>query len=103
MRKILSMIALCLLGVSCHQNSDVNYKDHDVKSDREITRKVKRAILTDRALDPSNRFVSVSTTDGVVVISGNISDKEQMRELIKKVESVPGVRRVNNEMTVSDS
>mgnify|MGYP000293525173 CR=1 FL=1 len=108
MRKILPIIALCVLGVSCNQTQDTGYgKDNNRStqewSDTEITTKVKAVILADMSLSPGNRFVSITTTNGVVVITGNVSSADQKRKIAQKAEKVSGVRRVENQMTVSDS
>ena len=70
-------------------------------SDWQLTLKVKEAILSDSLLSPSNRFVSVSTTDGVVTLTGKVSSQEQMKQIIKKAEGISGVKRVDNQMTIS--
>ena len=107
MKQILPVIALCLLGVSCNQSQDsaANYDSSSKQdwSDTKITAKVKESILADNSLAPGNRFVSITTTNGVVVITGNVSSAEQMRKIAKKAEGVSGVRRVENQMVLSDS
>ncbi|MBX9922514.1 MAG: BON domain-containing protein [Rhabdochlamydiaceae bacterium] len=105
MKKIIPAIALCLFGVSCTQNQDgYSSKEANVDmKDSEITLKVKTVILADDALAPSNRFVSITTNNGVVVITGKVSNADQMRRIAKKAESVSGVKRVDNRMTLSDS
>ena len=104
MKKILSIMALCALSASCSQSQDSSPAvDHAKKmlSDSEITLKVKQVILMDGSLSPSNRFVSITTTNGVVVITGQVSNADQMQKIADKAKTVDGVKRVDNQMTLS--
>lgn len=108
MKKIFSVLVLSLLFISWNQNQA--FAEYDSSSTEEqsespdwkLTMKVKAAILGDDSLSPGNRFVSVSTTDGIVTITGKVSDKYQMHEIVKTAESVEGVKKVENQMTISD-
>ena len=106
MKKILSITVLSLLffgGQTILSADEEPAKtEQDSTSDWELTLKVKAAILSDDSLSPSNRFVSISTTDGVVTITGKVSDRYQRNEIVKKAESVLGVKQVEDKMTISD-
>jgi len=69
-------------------------------ADWQITMSVKKAIMTDSNVSMSARFVSVSTTDGVVTLTGNVATQEQYRMIEKTVKGVAGVRSVNNQLMV---
>ncbi len=102
MKNILSVIALCLLSASCNQSPSATDYAKEQSADSVITIKVKEAILTDNSLSPSNRFVSVTTTHGVVVLTGNVSSKEQIEKIVRKAKSVSGVKKVDNQIVLSD-
>lgn len=106
MKKILSITTLSMLvfgGQSLFSAEEQPVKtEQDSTSDWEVTLKVKAAILADDSLSPSNRFVSISTEDGVVTITGKVSDRYQRNEIVKKAESVAGVKKVEDKMTISD-
>jgi|GEM_PF-1235090 len=106
MKSIVYILGLSLSFASFTQLSAAGVTEKTAEQtdspDWELTLKVKAAILADDTLSPSNRFVSISTTDGVVTISGKVSSKYQMHEIIKKAESVSGVKKVENQMTVSE-
>ncbi len=106
MKKILSIITLSVLLFGGQSlllaDEEPAETEQDSTSDWEITLKVKAAILSDDSLSPSNRFVSISTTDGVVTITGKVSDRYQRNEILKKAESVSGVKKVEDKMTISD-
>ncbi|MES2200169.1 MAG: BON domain-containing protein [Chlamydiota bacterium] len=106
MNKILPILVLSAMffggqGSLSAVDESVETEDES-SSDWQITLKVKSAILADGSLSPSNRFVSVSTTDGVVTITGKVSDRYQRTEIVKKAESVAGVKKVVDKMTIGD-
>ena len=112
MKKTLSTLALSALLVSFDQTPPVSNdetkeptqkEEQSTSPDWQITLKVKEAILSDSSLSPGNRFVSVSTTDGVVTLTGKVSDQYQINEIVKKAEGIAGVKSVVNKMTVSTS
>ncbi len=101
MKNMVIALILCAVGTGCNQTSSFNSYAQQQYSDSEITVRVKEAILTDGALSPSNRFVSVVTTNGVVTLTGSVSSSEQMTEIVNKAAAIPGVLRVDNQMTLS--
>lgn len=70
-------------------------------NDSEITARVKSAILKNDEF----RFVrlNVVTTNGVVTISGSVSNKKLRSDVINTVESVDGVASVVNKITVNSN
>lgn len=105
MIKTLLAMTLCTLVASCNSSNyadgQSNQSDSQSQADWQITAKVKEAILSDSSLAPGNRFVSVSTTNGVVTLTGNISSQDQINKIVKKAGSVSGVKRVQNNMLLS--
>lgn len=109
MKKLLLIPAICGIFVLSDRNfafgeipaEQINQTIAQSSSpDWEITLKVKEALLADSELSASNRFISVATTNGVVTLTGTVTSKVQMKKIVKKVKSVPGVVRVDNELTV---
>ncbi|MBX9922510.1 MAG: BON domain-containing protein [Rhabdochlamydiaceae bacterium] len=120
MKKFLLPLVLCVLSVSCKSNPTSNQNNKTISSpsinnpsvnrpsinspfaDTEISLRVKEALLGDNSLSPSNRLASVTTKNGVVIISGTIFSANQMEQIIKKAQSVSGVKRVDNQMDLSN-
>ena len=110
MKKLLSILTICPLLVSWGDSNSSSQEETtdsmnqemqaDQPADWEITLKVKTAILSDSSLSPGNRFVSVTTNDGVVTLKGKVSDRYQMNEIVKAAEKVEGVKKVDNQMSV---
>lgn len=95
-----AMLSAC--NPDCGANGSCGGEVHQVDAtvDSCITAKVKKAILSDRNLATSARFVHVKTSDGIVTLSGAVPTKEDLNLIIKKVKNIDGVQKVNNQMTV---
>lgn len=72
-----------------------------VLSDSEITTKVKAALASDEGL--KTLMIHVSTEQGVVTLSGKVKSQATYEKVISVVQSVKGVRNINNSLEVSSS
>jgi hyperosmotically inducible protein len=107
MKKLLLIPALCLVcaaccgnGGGCGSNND-QVQSQEMSSDWSITTKVKAEILSDTSISASARFVSVSTTDGVVTLTGSVPTREDRERIYRIARKVNGVKRVDNQITIS--
>lgn len=89
----------CGSSDTCGNRSATNSNDQD--SDWQITTRVKAALMADNSLSVSSRIVSVETTNGVVTLTGTVSSKEEYNHIERKVKSISGVRKVNNQLTIN--
>ena len=97
--------------VSCYgdskdgsENSSPMPSTSSQSADWEITTKVKGSIMASGdSLSASARMVSVSTTDGVVTLTGTVASRDEMHKVVKIVQNVSGVKSVVSQLTVSDS
>jgi osmotically-inducible protein OsmY len=106
MKRNLSVLMLSFLciggqGVFAEEQKTVSTEDES-SPDWQLTLKVKAAILGDDSLSPSNRFVSITTENGVVTITGKVTDRYQRNEIVKAAKKVPGVKGVEDKMTIED-
>lgn len=86
---------------SCEKKSSCE-RSQDSSSDWTVTTKVKAAILADTSISAFARFVSVNTTDGVVTLTGKVPTRDDAHKIVRIVKGVKGVRRVDNQMTISN-
>jgi len=104
MKNLLMIQALCLLCFGCSSGKSCSSSgvqtQHD-SADWELTTKVKTSIMSDTSISASARFVSVNTTNGVVTLTGTVPSKKDMDRIVKLAKNVDGVKRVDNQMTVS--
>jgi len=99
------IMSLGLLA-SCCNDCDrsgvcVGQAQNNQHSDWQITSKVKTSIVSDGSLSASSRLVSVTTNNGVVTISGTVASKDDMNRIVQLAKDVDGVKKVDNQMTVS--
>ncbi len=113
MKKLMLIPLIFASLISCNRDSDRNSngysnkkecesKDQSDSSDWAITARVKKAIMTDGSLSASAKFVSVTTNNGVVTLSGNVPSKEESKRIVNIVKSVRGVSSVDNQMNISN-
>lgn len=107
MKKFLLFASLCCTLVSCNSNNDYSSSnknsyssDDEQNPDWQITTKVKAALMSDSTISASARLVSVSTTDGVVTLTGTVESQDEAYYIERKVKGVAGVKKVVNDLTV---
>lgn len=68
--------------------------------DSTITDNVKKAIERDPQI--ANQKVDVKTKNGVVTVSGSVNDERFKGKIIQVIQSVPGVRSVQNDIKLGN-
>ena len=69
-------------------------------SDREITQKIRHAIVSDKALSTYARNIKVITQNGDVTLRGPVRSEEDKRAVEAKASEVVGAAHVKNEIQV---
>ena len=94
----LSGCALALLGAGAAGGYYVSKDEGSVgeyADDSMVTSKVKSKYLTDSRIKSLN--ISVSTTDGIVALSGQVPTSEMRQQAITIAENTNGVRSVSSD------
>ncbi|MFY9288996.1 MAG: BON domain-containing protein [Alphaproteobacteria bacterium] len=92
--QLIAVFAFVLaLGGSALANTPSQYI-----GDAAVTTKVKAALMADK--DVSATKVNVETNDGTVHLTGNVSSKAEEKEVVHIVNTVDGVKAVNNKLNV---
>jgi hypothetical protein len=68
--------------------------------DQAMVRKVESALNADRYLDTDH--VTVRVSRGVVRLSGQVADDEDLRSVLRICWAVPGVRSVDDQLEIID-
>ncbi len=76
-------------------------KQSNSKTDVEITREIRRAIVKDDSLSTDAHNVKIITSGGVVTLRGPVASSEEKMAVAKKAEKITGVSRVNNQLEVA--
>ena len=71
------------------------------KADRELTQKIRRAIVADKSLSTYAHNIKVISQDGVVTLTGPVHSEEEKKSIEAKATEVAGSSvKVNDEITV---
>ena len=82
---ILSALALPfgVFGASGDKNGE-----RDPKADRELAAKIRKAVASDEALQPSSRNIDVTIEKGVLTLKGTVQSDEESQAILGKAESL---------------
>jgi hyperosmotically inducible protein len=106
MKKLLLIPVLCLLCFSCNyivHKSNKPVESQKQSSDWLITTKIKMAIITDTSISITSRFISVTTTSGIVTLTGSVSKRTDREKIDNIAKNIDGVKRVHNKIVISKS
>ena len=70
-------------------------------NDREITQKIRRALMDDKALSTYAHNVKVITQDGQVTLKGPVRTEDEKKTVEAKATEVAGVGRVTNQISIA--
>ncbi|HWY47208.1 MAG TPA: BON domain-containing protein [Bryobacteraceae bacterium] len=70
------------------------------KADRELTRQIRKAIVSDKSLSTLAHNVKILTRDGAVTLKGPVKSDDEKKALEDKASSVAGNGKVTSELTV---
>jgi hyperosmotically inducible periplasmic protein len=76
-------------------------KQSNSKSDVEITRQIRRAIVKDDSLSTSAHNVKIITNGGVVTLRGPVASVNEKTMVAKMAEKIDGVGKVDNQLEVA--
>lgn len=69
-------------------------------SDRELTRKIRRSIVTDKSLSTYAHNVKVISQNGSVTLKGPVRSEDEKSALEAKAVAIAGSGRITNELSV---
>jgi hyperosmotically inducible protein len=93
-------------------NTKVNQRDKDqaqptadqqkeAKSDREMARQIRRAIVNDKSLSSYAHNIKVIVQDGAVTLKGPVQSDEEKRTVEAKAAQVAGADKVTDQIDVT--
>jgi hyperosmotically inducible periplasmic protein len=92
-------------------NSAVNVRDRapeamtageqsNAKSDVELTRKIRRAVVKDHSLSMLARNVKIVSANGSVILRGPVKTEEEKTAIASKAQAIAGADKVDNQLEV---
>lgn len=129
MKKFFLITALSLTLIACdrhdkpitsatteqdYDNTGKNVRDRDsmtktpldqseTEADRTVTQQVRQAIMSDTALSTNAKNIKIITIQGVVTLRGPVASMQEKDAIVKKINAVHGVIRVDNQLEVTRS
>jgi hyperosmotically inducible periplasmic protein len=76
-------------------------KQSNSKSDAEITRQIRRAIVKDDSLSTNAHNVKIITNEGVVTLRGPVASVQEKTMVAKEAQKINGVSKVDNQLEVA--
>lgn len=70
-------------------------------SDRDLTKKIRRAIVTDKSLSTYAHNIKIISAHGTVTLKGPVRSEEEKKAVLAKAESIAGsAGRIHDELSV---
>ncbi len=71
------------------------------KADRELTRKIRRAVVSDKDLSLEAHNIHIGAQDGAVTLTGTVKSDDEKKAIADKASEIAGAGKVTDELTVS--
>lgn len=71
------------------------------KSDRQLTAKVRRAVVSDRNLSIEAHNIHIAAQNGVVTLTGTVKSDEEKKAVEDKAAEIAGSSNVTDNLTVA--
>jgi len=92
-------------------NTRINVRDRDQgsltagqqsenKSDLELTRRIRKAVVADKSLSMLAKNVKIVSTNGIVTLRGPVSTTADKSTIVAKAQAIAGSDKVNDQIEV---
>ena len=108
-----ALACLCLLPsafgslAQAPDNSAVNKTQHATAesqsgrdSDREVTAKIRRSVVSDKSLSTYGHNVKIITRGGAVTLKGPVHSEEEKQAIVAKAAAVIGKENISDQLTI---
>lgn len=72
------------------------------KADRELTQKIRKAVVADKSLSVAAHNVHIAAQGGTVTLSGTVKSEDEKKAVEDKAAEIAGTGKVTSDLTVSD-
>lgn len=73
----------------------------ETKQDREITQKIRRALVNDKSLSTYAHNVKIITVGGMVTLKGPVKSEEEKRAIEEKAAQIAGNEKIKSEIDIA--
>jgi hyperosmotically inducible protein len=71
------------------------------KADRELTRKIRRAVVSDKDLSVEAHNIHIDAQDGAVTLIGTVKSDDEKKAIEDKAAEIAGAGKVTSQLSVS--
>ena len=71
------------------------------KADRDLTAKIRRAVVSDKDLSLEAHNIHITAQDGAVTLVGTVKSDDEKKAVEDKASEIAGAGKVTNNLTVS--
>jgi hyperosmotically inducible periplasmic protein len=71
------------------------------KADRELTQKIRKAVVSDKSLSVAAHNIHITAQNGAVTLVGSVKSDEEKKAIEDKATEIAGTDKVTSELTVS--
>ena len=71
------------------------------KGDREITQKIRQAVVDDKSLSTYAHNVKIITVDGMVTLKGPVRSEDEKRTIQEKAGQIAGKNKIKSEIEIA--
>ena len=82
-----------------HKTAD---QQKENSSDREIARKIRRSVVSDKSISTYGHNVKIIAMDGAVTLKGPVHSAEEKESIASKAAEVVGKDKVTDQLTVKE-
>jgi osmotically-inducible protein OsmY len=72
------------------------------KADRDLTQKIRKAVVADKTLSVAAHNVHIGAQDGAVTLTGTVKSEDEKKAVEDKATEIAGTGKVTSELTVSE-
>jgi len=84
--------------IDANSNSVSVDQSTETEADRTLAQRIRKAIGDDSSLSSNARNIIIVTRNGIVTIRGTAKDSNEKSTIELKIQRIPGVSRVNNQL-----
>jgi hyperosmotically inducible protein len=71
------------------------------KADRELTRKIRRAVVSDKDLSVEAHNIHITAQDGAVTLIGSVKSDDEKKAIEDRANEIAGTGKVTSQLTVA--
>lgn len=70
------------------------------KADRDLTRRIRRAVVSDKDLSVEAHNIHITAQDGAVILVGTVKSDDEKKAIDDKATEIAGAGKVTDQLTV---